>query len=324
MIDSLRCFVAAVDFGSLSKAAVQLDMTVSSVSRKINALENDLKARLLLRSSRQLVLTDAGERFLPRARNILAELDDGRNAVQELESEPHGLLTVTAPSAFSRMHVTPAIAAFLRRYPLMEIDLHASDDVVDLTVHRVDVALRMGTLPDSDLVATRLVGMNRIVCASPCYLEQHGYPKAYEDLLSHRCLTVTGRTAPPGWWRFEGVNNNHPLVVRGNFRCDNSDSLLHAAIDGVGVAHLANWLVSDAVVSGLLVPLFPMDPIERSETPSLRLLGEPAIHAVHMPGRSNQAKARIFIQFLKEYFGNPPYWDLALEKAGAGTLRPTV
>ncbi|KDG85224.1 hypothetical protein AE16_01299 [Escherichia coli UCI 57] len=155
MIDSLRCFVAAVDFGSLSKAAVQLDMTVSSVSRKINALENDLKARLLLRSSRQLVLTDAGERFLPRARNILAELDDGRNAVQELESEPHGLLTVTAPSAFSRMHVTPAIAAFLRRYPLMEIDLHASDDVVDLTVHRVDVALRMGALPDSDLFGAR-------------------------------------------------------------------------------------------------------------------------------------------------------------------------
>lgn len=321
MIDALKCFVAAVEYGSLSKAAEQLEMTVSSVSRKINTLEQDLRARLLLRNSRQLVLTDAGERFLPRAKNILAELADGRNAIQELDSEPSGLLTVTAPSAFSRMHVTPAIAAFLRRYPLMEIDLHASDDVVDLSLHRVDVALRTGTLPDSDLVATRLVGMNRIVCASPGYLEQYGCPKQYEDLLNHRCLTVTGRVAPPGWWRFEGVNNNHPLAVKGNFRCDNSDSLLRAAIDGIGVAHLANWLVSDAVVSGQLVPLFPMDPIERREIPPHRPLSEPAIHAVHMPGRSNQVKARIFIQHLKDYFGKPPYWDLVLERAGAAKRR---
>ena len=295
-------------------------MAVSSVSRKIDALEAELGARLLLRSSRQVIVTDAGERFLPRARNILAELADGKSAVQELDSEPRGLLTVTAPAAFGRLHVAPAIAAFLQRYPLIEVDLHVSDDVVDLSARRVDVAVRAGVLPASDLVATWLAAMPRLVTASPAYLERHGWPEKPEDLLRHQCLTVNGRVPPRGWWRFEGVNGNQPLPVKGKLRCDDTDSLLHAAISGAGIAHLANWLTSDAVVSGQLVPVFPMLPVEH-QPPLRRAPDEPAIHAVHMPGRSNQAKAQLLIRHLKEYFGSPPYWDLALEAAGAGERR---
>lgn len=313
MIDGLKCFVAAIELGSLSKAAQNLEMTLSSVSRRISSLETELGARLLLRNSRQLVLTDAGERFLPRAKNILAELSDGLSAVQEIDADPRGLLTVTAPSAFAQMHVAPAIAAFLRRYPLMEIDLHASDDVVDLSVHRVDVALRTGQLPSSDLVATRLMCMRRLVCASPEYLQQHGRPRKYEDLLSHQCLNVTGRNAPPGWWCFKGVNNDQPLDVRGAFRCDDTASLLHAALAGAGVAHLAHWLVSDAVVAGQLIPLFPIEQ-EPGESTQDSVFSQSAIHAVHLPGRSNQAKAKLFIHHLKEYFGAPPYWDVALQE----------
>lgn len=295
-------------------------MAVSSVSRKIDALEAELGARLLLRSSRQVILSDAGERFLPRARNILAELAEGKSAVQELDSEPRGLLTVTAPAAFGRLHVAPAIAAFLQRHPLIEVDLHVSDDVVDLLARRVDVAVRAGVLPASDLVATRLAGMQRLVTASPAYLERHGWPRKPEDLLDHQCLTVNGRVPPRGWWRFEGVNGNQPLPVKGKLRCDDTDSLLHAAISGAGIAHLANWLTSDAIVAGQLVPVFPMLPVEHVASPR-RSPDEPAIHAVHMPGRSNQAKAQLLIRHLKEYFGSPPYWDLALEAAGAGERR---
>ncbi|MYM72455.1 LysR family transcriptional regulator [Duganella sp. FT134W] len=318
MIDALQCFVAVVELRSLSKAAAHLEFAVSSVSRKIDALEAELGARLLLRRSRQLIVTDAGERFLPRARNILAELEEGKSAVQELDSEPRGLLTVTAPAAFGRLHVAPAIAAFLQRHPLIEVDLHTSDEVVDLAARRVDVAVRAGVLPASDLVAVRLAGLNRVVAASPAYLARHGWPKKPEDLLDHQCLTVSGRLPPRGWWRFDGINGGQPLAVRGKLRCDDTDSLLHAAISGAGIVHLANWLTSDAIVAGQLVPVFPMDPIERSTIEPRRDPGESAIHAVHMPGRSNQAKAQLLIRHLKEYFGSPPYWDLAMEAAGAG------
>lgn len=321
MIDALECFVTVVELRSLSRAAVQLEMAVSSVSRKIDALEAELGARLLLRSSRQVIVTDAGERFLPRARNILAELAEGKSAVQELDTEPRGLLTVTAPAAFGRLHVAPAIASFLQRHPLIEVDLHVSDDVVDLSARRVDVAVRAGVLPASDLVATYIAGMNRVVSASPAYLERHGWPKSPQDLLNHQCLTVNGRVPPRGWWRFEGVNGYQPLPVKGRLRCDDTDSLLHAAISGAGIVHMANWLASEAIVAGQLVPVFPMLPVERDIDNVRRDPNEPAIHAVHMPGRSNQAKSQLLIRHLREYFGSPPYWDLAMEAAGAGKRR---
>jgi len=321
MIDALECFVAVVEQGTLSRAAAQLELAVSSVSRKLDALEAELGGRLLLRSSKQVILTDAGERFLSHARTILAELADGKCEVQDMDSEPRGLLTITAPAAFGRLHVAPAVAAFLQRYPLIEVDMQVTDEVIDLSARRVDVAVRAGVLPASDLVATRLAGLNRVVSASPAYLARHGWPQKPEDLLEHQCLTVNGRTAPRGWWRFPGVNQNQPLPVKGKLRCDDTDTLLHAAISGAGIVHLANWLVSDAIVAGQLVPVFPMDALERNEVPPRREPGEPAIHAVHMPGRSNQAKAQLLVRHLKEYFGSPPYWDLAMEAALASSPR---
>src|SRR5471030_1363435 len=316
MFDRLQCFIAVVEKGSLSAAALELGLAVSSVSRKIDALEAELGSPLLLRSSRLSVLTDAGERFLPRARNILAEMAEGKAAVQELDSEPRGLLTVTAPAAFGRLHVAPAIAQFLQRHPLLEVDLHVSDQIVDLAARRVDVAVRAGVLPDSDLVASRLVPQNRTLCASPAYLARHGWPKKPEDILHHHCLTVYGRTSPSGWWTFEGVNNNQPLPIKGPLRCDDTDSLLHAAIGGLGIVHLASWLVSDAIVAGQLVPIFPLAPAQSLSRPVARGLMESAIHAVHMPGRSNQAKAQLLIRSLREYFGDPPYWEGAISAAG--------
>src|SRR5471030_535345 len=316
MFDRLHCFIAVVEKGSLSAAALELGMAVSSVSRKIDALETELGSRLLLRSSRHVVVTDAGERFLPRARNILAELAEGKAAVQELDSEPRGLLTVTAPAAFGRLHVAPAIAHFLQLHPLLEVDLHVSDDIVDLAARRVDVAVRAGVLPDSDLVASRLATQNRVVSASPAYLEKNGWPKTPTDLLQHNCLTVMARPSPSCWWIFEGVNRHQPLPVKGTLRCDDTDTLLHAAIGGLGLVHLANWLVSDAIVAGQLLPIFPLAPAQSLSRPVARGLMESAIHAVHMPGRSNQAKAQLLIRSLREYFGDPPYWERAISAAG--------
>jgi DNA-binding transcriptional LysR family regulator len=286
------------------------DVAVSSVSRKIDTLEAELAVRLFHRSSRQVMLTDAGEQFLPRARNIVAELDDAKGDLSALHTDPRGLLTVTAPSAFGRRHVSPAVASFLKLFPQIEIDLHVSDQLVDLSAQRVDVAIRIGTLPDSDLVATRLAPLRRLACASPEYLARHGRPAGPADLLQHNCLTVASTPVPAGWWCFAGTHRGAPLPVRGSLRTDDTESLLLAAAAGVGIVHLASWLVSDMVAAGRLVPLFPDLPLPLPTA-------QAAIHAVRMPGRSHAARAQLFISHLRAEFGEPAYWDRALAADGS-------
>lgn len=311
MLDAIRIFLAVASSGNLSEVARREGVAASSISRKIDALEEELGFKLFLRSSRLIALTDAGEQFLPRANAILLEMDEAKSAMAELNAEPQGLLTITAPASFSRLHVAPAVARFLKRYPLMEIELHASDGVVDLSSQRTDVAIRVGILPDSDLVATHLAPFRRIVCASPDYLARHGYPATLQDLEQHNCLSLaTGASTVCGLWTFAGLNRDAALPVRGNFRTNDINSLLQAAVEGIGIVHLASWLVSDLIIAGKLVALFP-------EAPGIpvRLLAarvQPAIHAVRLPGRSHATKAQLFIAHLKEEFGSPPYWDRAI------------
>jgi DNA-binding transcriptional LysR family regulator len=301
MLDAIRIFIEVATDHSFTTVAKRRDVAVSSITRKVDALETELGVKLLARSSRTIVLTDAGEQFLPRARNIVAEMDDAMHGLADLHADPRGLLTVTAPAAFGRRHVVPAIAGFLKRYPLIEIDLHLSDRLVDLAAQRVDVAVRIGTLPDSDLVATRLAPLRRAVCASPDYLAQHGRPETPEQLVHHNCLSFAS-APPPGVWCFAGINRDAALDVRGTLRTDDTEALLEAAVAGIGIIHLATWLVSDAVRAGKLIALFPEIPVSSK-------IARSAIHAVRMPGRSHTAKAQLFIAHLKSCFGDVPYWD---------------
>lgn len=309
MLDAIRLFIAVADTGNLSKVAKAQAMAVSSVSRKIDTLEAELGFQLFHRTSRVILLTDSGEEFLPRARMILQELDEAKTAISARNADPQGLLTITAPSVFGRIHLAPAIMSFLQRYPLMEIDMNVSDEILDLSVHRVDVAIRIGKLPDSDLIATQLAPFQRLVCASPDYLEKYGTPLTPADLLKYNCLTVKGKGATvPGLWSFAGINRNQPLAVKGSFCSNDINFLLQAALDGVGIVHLASWLVSDAIVNGQLVCLFA----DVRDTPAKI---QPGIHAVRMPGRSHAAKAQLFIAHLRETFGEPAYWDKAIANA---------
>jgi DNA-binding transcriptional LysR family regulator len=307
MFEALTTFVGVAAAGSFSRIAKQDDVAVSSITRRIDWLESELGTKLFSRSSRRLVLTDAGERFLPRARSLLADLSEAKEELVSTDPEPRGLLTVTAPSVFGRRWVAPVAIDFLAQYPLLELDLHLSDEVVDLTARRVDVAIRMGSLPDSDLIATRIAPLRRLVCASPGYLERKGCPVTPADLLQHNCLTVASAPAPSDWWRFAGINRNRALAVRGNLRTDDTDALLQAAVAGVGIVHLASWLVSEMIVAGRLVALFP-----NAQPPKGAL---PAIHAVRMPGRSHTGKASLFEAHLRKAFGDPPQWDTNLGKA---------
>lgn len=310
MLQALEVFLSVATEANFSKAARTLDVAVSSVTRRIDGLEAELGAKLFNRSSRRLTLTDAGEALLPRARHILSEVAETKSAVLSLQAEPQGVLTITAPSSFGSRHIAPAAANFLKRYPKIEIELHVSNEIVDLSNERVDVAIRMGILPDSDLLATNLAPQRRIAVASPEYLAQHGTPRRPEDLLQHECLTLRTRPSRVGWWCFAGVNHGKPLAVRGPLRSDDIDALLSATLQGLGVAHLASWLVGEDLLAGRLVSLFKTE------------LGKPpvtasAIHAVRFPGRS-AAKSMLFIEHLRTSFGvangGLPIWERRLRK----------
>ncbi|NYE24814.1 LysR family transcriptional regulator [Pigmentiphaga litoralis] len=301
MIEALRDFVSVATLGSFSGAARQQNVAVSSITRRIEGLETELRAKLFNRSTRVLTLTEAGQELLPRARDILAEVDDARDAVSALHAEPRGTLRVTAPTAFSRLHIAPALGSFLARYPLLNVELATSDEVFDLATDRIDVAIRVGLLPDSDLIAAQLAPQHRIVCASPAYLARRGTPKTPEDLLQHDCLNKHFGPVPSGWWTFAGINGYRPLPVQGSFRSNDTPSLLQAAVAGVGIVHLTSWLVSTEIASGTLVPLF-MDLPGYSTRQS-------AIYAVRLSGRSQATKTTLFIDHLRERIGSPPYWD---------------
>ncbi len=318
MLDNLQAFIDVARLGTFSAVAKSRNVAVSSVARQVDALEASLGVRLLHRSPRRLLLTDAGEQYLPRATGVVAELEDARAALLDAQAEPRGVLTVTAPSAFGRLHVAPAAVGFVQRYPLIELDLHFSDEWVDLETTRTDVAIRSGTLPDSGLTATALAPVRRLACASPDYLRRHGRPATPADLLDHSCLTVSAASrTPSGWWTFDGVNRGKPLDVRGRLRSDDTATLLQGAVAGLGVVHLASWLVSDMIVSGQLVSLFPDAP-----TPAGPRAG--GIHAVWLKGRSHAAKAQLFIAHLKAAFGSPAYWDRAISDRAVteATKRP--
>jgi|APDOM4702015073_1054812.scaffolds.fasta_scaffold09117_1 DNA-binding transcriptional LysR family regulator len=312
MLDNLRAFIDVARRGTFSAVADARNVAVSSIARQVDVLESELAVRLFHRSSRRLLLTDAGEQFLPRAQAIVAEFDEAKTALVDAQAEPRGPLSVTVPSSFGRRHVVPAVATFLQRHPLIELELHFSDDWVDLGTTRTDLALRIGVLPDSDLSATRLAPTWRLACASPEYLQRHGRPERPEDLLKHSCLTVpSGARTPTGWWAFDGVNKGRALPVQGRFKSNDTEALLQAAVAGLGVAHLASWLVSEQLGAGRLVCLFPPSLQAAEAQPS-------AIHAVRLKGRSHAAKAQLFIAHLREAFGTPTYWDRVV----AQTLEP--
>lgn len=303
MIDSLKTFLAVASSGNFSEVARQQDVAVSSVTRKVDALEAELGTPLFHRSSRRIHLTDAGEQFVPRARTILSEIAAARDALHQLDDLPRGPLTVAAPTVFGRRHVVPAVAAFMHQYPGVEVDLHLSDQVIDLAEQGVDVAIRIGVLPDSDLQATLLAPVRLVTCASPAYLAQAGRPASPIDLLQHECISVATPPAPSFIWRYAGVNRNQPLAVRGRFRTDDKDGMLQAALGGLGVLHIATWVVSDHLRDGSLVALFPQ---ELSAPPAD---GLPGIHAVRAPGRGRSQRARLFMAHLRATIGVPAWWD---------------
>jgi DNA-binding transcriptional LysR family regulator len=296
--DDLQAFVAVVEAGSFTAAADRLDIAKSAVSRRIASLESRLGVQLLQRTTRRLNLTDTGRSFYERSARILADLDESEAAVHQEHGELRGRLKVALPLSFGTKHMCKPIAEFARLHPKVSFDLDLNDRRVDLVREGADLALRIGHLSDSSLIARRLFESRSVVCASPAYVREFGEPETPEDLQEHRCL-VYGNLADPARWVCrdkEGVE--HRVDVNAELTATNGDFLSGLAARGLGVVIHPTFIAGDLIKRGDLVPL--LTDYEWPRSPA---------YAVYPPTRHLSFRVRTFIDFLAQQFSGVPYWD---------------
>jgi DNA-binding transcriptional LysR family regulator len=265
-LEAMSLFAAIVDGGSLSAAGRHLNVPLATVSRKLSDLESHLGTRLITRSTRRLVLTDAGRDYLEACRQILERVDEAERAASGAYAQVKGQLVVAAPIVFGRLHVVPVAAAFLEAQPEVDIQLRLSDRTVDLIEEQVDVALRIGTLPDSNLVATQVGTIRRVVCASPAYLDRWGMPRSLGDLSAHRCITFDGLEDTAAWTFSGAEGQKRSVPVRSRLTVSTADAAIDAAVLGLGLTRVLSYQVADALLDGRLVRVLEGE--ERSAVPA--------------------------------------------------------
>jgi DNA-binding transcriptional LysR family regulator len=245
-LDAMSIFIAVADAGSLTAAARRLGMPLATVSRKVAELESHLNTRLLHRTTRQLSLTEAGSSYVAACRRILEDIGEAERAATGENAAPKGELVVTAPVVFGRLHVVPVIAEFLAHYPEINISLLLTDRVVHLMEEHGDVALRIGDLPDSSLVATQVGKVRRVVCASPSYLSNRGVPKTPDDLVGHDCITFEVLESKRAWV-FGSGRAQVSVAVRARLAVNTAEAAIAASALGVGLIRVLSYQVEDAV-----------------------------------------------------------------------------
>ena len=259
-LDAMSLFVAAVEAGSLSAASRRAGIPLATVSRRLSELEKHLQTRLLNRSTRRLTLTDAGESYLVACRRILGQVSEAERAAAGEYSSPTGELAVTAPVVFGRLHVLPVVAGFLAAYPDVDVRLTLSDRIAQLAEEHIDLAVRIGELPDSALVATRVGSIRRVVCASPAYLAEHGTPVEPRDLSSHDCVTFEG-LAGPAKWNFVAGKGEIAVPVHSRLQVNTAEAAIDAAVAGLGLTKVLSYQADAAVRAGILrLVLEPFEP----------------------------------------------------------------
>jgi DNA-binding transcriptional LysR family regulator len=250
-LDAMSILLVVTEVGSLSGAARRLGTPLSTVSRKVSELEQQLKTRLLIRSSRQLTLTDAGRSYVAACKRILDQLAEAERAASGEYRAPKGGLVITAPVVFGRLHVLPIVVEFLNAYPDIDIRLALADRVVHLLDDHVDLALRIAELPDSSLVAIKVGAIRRVVCGSPAYLAAHGVPKTPGALANHLCITLDGLASPDGWI-FSFGKSDRSIAIRSRLVVNTAEAAIDAAIAGLGVTRVLSYQISHARRAGLL------------------------------------------------------------------------
>jgi DNA-binding transcriptional LysR family regulator len=285
-LDAMRVMLTAVECGSLSKASRKLGQPLATVSRKVSELESHLKADLLIRSPKGLELTPAGRTYITAAKAILEQLNEAERAASGEYTEPRGDLVVTAPTMFGRLHVLPVITNFLKAFPEVSIELMLTDRVTHFLDDQVDVALRLGDLPDSSLIATRLGAVRRVTCASPAYLAARAAPAVPQDLADHDVISFESVSSPTTW-RYRSDGNELAVSLKSRLSVSTIDAAIDVGLAGTGVIRSMSYQVVDYVRAGRLqLVLEAYEPTPRP------------VHLVYDKQNRLPLKLRAFVDFV--------------------------
>jgi DNA-binding transcriptional LysR family regulator len=296
-LNAMLIFARVVEAKGFSEAARRIGVSKSGVSKAVAKLERSLGVRLLNRSTRGLSLTEVGAAFYQHCTRVADEAAQAAEAVSQLQSGSHGVLRLTAPVAFGRLHVAPAVADYLARHPGLAIDMTVTDRVVDLVDEGYDLAIRIAREPGQHLVAREFAPVRRVVCATPGYFERRGRPATLQALQRHNCLHYT-RFGSRSEWRLRGAQGEIVVPIKGSLRIDDDDALSQAVLGGLGIALLPTFIIGRELQAGRLeAVLSDYVPLERR------------IYAVHLPNQHLPPKVRAFIEFVLARFGPRPYWD---------------
>lgn len=255
LLAALKSFVRLAETGSFSAVAREAGATQPAISRQISALEEHLGARLVQRSTRSLRLTEDGQDLLAHARLILDAVAGAEASIGRQRTAPAGLVRLGAPTVFGRLYLAPHVGELLARYPELAVELVLSDDVTDLVQQGLDVALRVGEITDTSLVARRVGGFGLVAVASPAYLAARGEPARPEELTEHECILFT-RVADPNTWHFHTAEGPQPVRIQGRLRVNSIEAAVAAAVAGAGISLLPTWLIRDELANGSLKRLF--------------------------------------------------------------------
>ena len=294
---ALEAFARVAETGSFSGAARTLGLSKSLISRQVSTLEADLGARLIARTTRSLTLTEAGRGYYEQVARILAQMEEADLSVSQLLATPRGKLRVNAPMSFSLLRLAPALPDFLALYPEIDVDIVMNDRRVDLMDEGFDLAIRIGRLADSSLVARKLGAMQRYIVASPAYLAEWGTPKVPADLRHHACLCYSNADTVDEWRFYDSDDKPVTVEVKGRVRANNGDLLRVAALNGLGFVDLPSFLVGADMEAGRLVSV--LEEFTRQNG---------GIYAVYPHARYLPPKIRVFIDFLAERWGGEPDW----------------
>jgi DNA-binding transcriptional LysR family regulator len=295
----ISTFVEVVAKGSLSAAARAEGIAPAMIGRRLDALEARLGVKLLQRTTRKLALTDEGAAFLEDCQRILSELEEAESAVAERSAHATGHLMISAPAGFGRKHVAPLLPSFLAEHRDVTATLNMSDRVVDIVGEGIDVAIRIASLADSNLVSVKLADNERVVVGTPAYLKRYGEPKTLADLAKHNCLAISSQGSQRGWTLREN-GKNVVLKVSGNMGCNDGQVLHEWALAGKGLAWRSMWEVGGEIEAGKLQTVLDQHAAPGND-----------IYAVFAQRRHLPLRIRAFVDFLRHTYAQPDYWRKA-------------